>query len=379
MKMRTLKAILFTFLLTFFLSCSYAEEPVTLTLWEFSAGESLMRNLIDKFQKENPDIKVNLQQLTWEYGLDKFVMSLAAGNAPDVCELGTTWISKFASSGILLDITENVKDVKEKYFLWDFASYDNRVYGIPWLAGTRVVFYNKDLFIKAGLDPERPPQTWQELLDAAKKIHDPKKGIWGFSVCAGEPESPWQEFLPFAWSNGARVLSPDLKKSALDSPQMVEALKFYQSISRYSLIERQSQINELFAEGKIGIQISGSWNMRLISRINPGLRFGLSFIPRSSEGGPEGIAFSGGELFVITKNSRHPREALELIRFLTARENVMEVVSIQQNVIPAQRETIDEPYYKQYPEQKIFLSQLENALGPPNHPKWTDIRKLSRP
>ncbi len=355
---------------------SYADEEVTLTLWELSANEQLMQGLINEFEKENPYIKVRLQQLTWEYGMDKFVISLAAGNAPDICELGTTWIARFASSGVLLDITDQIKDIKDKYFLWDSATYNERIYGVPWLAGTRVLFYNKDLFTEAGLDPNAPPQTWKELLYAANKIHNPQEGRWGFSIYVGEPESPWQEFLPFAWSNGSRILSENLKDSFFYSKETLEALDFYKKISAYSIMERQSQINELFAEGKIGMQISGSWNLRLIPSINPGLNFGVCLLPKpSTDPQARAISFSGGELFVITKNSKHPKEALRLIQFLTSKKNVMEIVRIQQNVVPAQKEALQDQYYTDYSEQKTFLLQLANAASPPNHPRWTQIQE----
>ena len=356
--------------------CCAKQDKVTLTLWEFSASEQLMQNLIRRFEQENPYIKVNLQQLTWEYGLDKFIISLAAENAPDICELGTTWISKFASAGVLLDITDDIQDVKAKYFLWDSATYDNKIYGIPWFAGTRVLFYNKELFLNAGLDPEKPPQTWPELLNAAKKIHAPEKGIWGFSIFAGEPESSWQEFLPFAWANGAYILSGDFKQSALDSQETLQALEFYKELSRYSLIERQSQVNELFAQGQVGIQISGAWNLRFIPRHNPQLTFGVGLMPTPEQETSNPSAFAGGELFVITKNSKHPEKALKLIKFLTSKDNVMKAVKIQQNVIPAQKEALRDPYYEQHPEQKIFLTQLKSAIGPPAHPKWIEMQEF---
>jgi multiple sugar transport system substrate-binding protein len=330
---------------------SYADEQITLDLWELSANEQLMRELLDKFEAQNPHIKVNLQQLTWEYGFDKFIISLAAGNAPDICELGTTWMSRIASSGCLLDITTDIADIRDKYFLWETAVYDNKVYGVPWLSGTRVLFYNKDLFSENGLNPQAPPRTWAELLAAAKKIHSGGRGIWGFSISAGEPESPWQQFLPFVWAAGGRVLSADLKNCAIDSPQTLEALEFYRELSRYSIIERQSQINELFAEGKVGMQVSGSWNLRLIPNLNPQLNFGVAFLPERGERPSEYNAFGGGELLVITKKSRHPREAMQLIKFLTEKENVMALVKVQQNVVPAQKDALDDPYFDQFTEQ----------------------------
>lgn len=352
-----------------------SNKKITITLWELSATEKFISNLVKKFEKENPDVEIKFQQLSWEYGMDKLITSIAAGNTPDVFELGTTWISKFAQAGELLDITDQISDMKKDYFLWESATFDGRIYGVPWLAGTRILFYNRDLFKKAGLDPDNPPGSWSELLSAAKKINSLGKDIYGFAIFVGEPESPWQEFLPFAWSNGAKILSVDMKRCVINSAQMLESLEYYKQLSRFSLLERQSQVNELFAEGKIGIQISGSWNLRFIPRLNPKLNFGVALLPRPDKGQHNSISFGGGELFVISRHTKHPQVALRLIRFLTRREHIMELVRIQQNVVPAIKGCESDPYYLEHPHQRLFLTQLKTAQSPPNHRRWHEIQE----
>ncbi|MEI8176825.1 MAG: extracellular solute-binding protein, partial [Candidatus Omnitrophota bacterium] len=171
------------------------------------------------------------------------------------------------------------------------------------------------------------------------------------------------------------VLDADLKRCTLSSPETVATLQFYKKLSQFSLIERQAQVNELFAEGKVGMQISGSWNLRLIPQLNPQLRFGTALMPKARANGRNPDAFAGGELFVVTKRSHHPAEALKLIHFLTAQENVMEIVRYQQNVVPARRDTLQEPYYEQFPEQKVFLLQLANASPAPIHPRWNELQE----
>src|SRR3989338_2496156 len=157
-----LTAIVFAAIVLLPVSTQPASPKVVLHFWEFSVGEELMRFLLDKFQKENPDIEIKLQQLSWDYGFDKIVLSIAANNAPDICELGTDWVSKFSSSGVLLDVTDEMKAIKDEYLLWESVTYKDRLYGAPWLAGTRVLFYNRDLFFRAGLNPDRAPATWDE-------------------------------------------------------------------------------------------------------------------------------------------------------------------------------------------------------------------------
>src|SRR3989338_8036555 len=147
-----------------------AAEGVTLEFWELSVGEELMRSLLDRFERQNPGVKVRFQQLSWDFGLDKVITSIAAGNPPDVIELGTDWVPQFSSSGVLSDLTEELAPLKDKFLLWDTVPYKNRLYGMPWLAGTRILFYNRELFAKAGLNPDKPPATWKELHEAAKAV-----------------------------------------------------------------------------------------------------------------------------------------------------------------------------------------------------------------
>lgn len=371
-----LALVLFTFIV--FLpaqTTQCANAKVVLNFWEFSVGEELMRFLLDKFQKQNPDIEVKVQQLSWDYGFEKIVLSVAANNAPDICELGTDWVPKFSSSGVLLDVTEDMADIKDKYLLWEPVTYKGRLYGAPWLAGTRVLFYNRGLFFKAGLNPDKPPATWDELLFAAKKIKEMGEDMYGFGIFAAEPYAPWQEFLPFAWGNGGDVLSPDMSECILNSQAVLEAMEFYNRLKPYSMVDRQPQVNMHFANGKVGMQISGFWNFNLIPRHNPSLNFGVALLPKPSAAKGFSAAFAGGEVFVILKNSKHPKEALKLVKFLMEEENTLEIVKVQRNVVPTYKASINHSYYQTHPNERIFFQQMLTAVAPPNHPNWVSIQE----
>lgn len=352
-----------------------AAEEVTLEFWELSVGEELMRSLLDKFERQHPGVRVRFQQLSWDFGLDKVITSIAAGNPPDLVELGTDWVPQFSSSGVLLDVTEQVAPIKEQFMLWDPVTYKGRVYGIPWLAGTRVLFYNRDLFAKAGLDPEKPPATWEELMKAAQAVDALGPGIYGFGIHVGEAYAPWQQFLPFAWGNGAEVLDKEWTRSLMDQPPMVEALKFYQSLKPYSLVERQPQVNQLFAEGRVGVQISGAWNLAMIPRMNPTLNFGVGLVPKPSHAKGTPASFAGGEMLVIFKSSRHHKAAFQLARFLAEEEQAMAIVEAQRNIIPTVKSAARQPYYAAHPEQRVFFEQVQFAAAPPAHPQWVKMQE----
>jgi len=356
-----------------------AADGVTLEFWELSVGEELMRSLLDRFERQNPGVKVRFQQLSWDYGLDKIITSIAAGNPPDVVELGTDWVPQFSSSGVLSDLTPELEPVKSQFLLWDTVTFNDRLYGIPWLAGTRILFYNRELFSKAGLNPDRPPTTWKDLLHAAKAVHKLSPNIYGIGLHVGEPYSPWQEFLPFVWGNGGEVLDKGWTRCTLDQPPVVEALIFYQSLKPYALVQRQEQVNQLFAEGRIGMQLSGSWNFAGIPRLNPTLNYGVGVLPRPAEGKGTPAGFAGGEVLVIPKSTRHRDAALKLVRFLAEEEQAMAIVEAQRNIIPTVVSAMQHPYYQNHPEQKVVFEQVRTAVAPPGHPAWGPMQeKITR-
>lgn len=350
-----------------------APEKITLTVWEFSANEAFLARLLERFETEHPHIQVRIQQLSWEHGLEKIIIAMAAGNPPDVAELGIDWVAKFIHAGLLKEVTQETSPLREHYHLWESVSSDGKVYGFPWLVGTRLLFYNKELFRNAGLNPNFPPRTWSELLQAARQIHQPEKGIYGFSIFAGEPYSPWQEFLPFAWGNGAILSTEDPHRILLDQPAVLEALSFYRQLKPFSLVERQGQVNTLFAEGKVGMQISGAWNLRLIPRLNPELRFQTALLPKPDKAGTA-AAFAGGEVLALLKSSPHPEESLQLIRFLIEESQTMEVVKHHQNVLPAFKKSVEDPYFQSQHHPRRFLEQMATAVSPPTHPLWPELQ-----
>lgn len=348
---------------------------ITLEFWEQTVGEELMRTLLDKFERQNPGLRVRFQQLSSDYGLDKVITSIAADNAPDLVDLGTDTVPQFSSSGVLADITEEVAPFKDQFLLWDPVTYKGRVYGVPWLAGTRILFYNRELFARAGLNPERPPQTWRQLYEASKAVAALGPEIYGIGLHASEQYSPWQEFLPFVWGNGGDVLNKEWTHSTLNEPAVIEALEFYQSLKPFALIQHQEQVNQLFAEGRIGIQISGSWNFSGIPHINPTLNYGIGLLPKPSNDKGTPAGFAGGQMLVIMNSSKHKEAALKLARFLASEEQAMAIVETQRNIMPTAIAAMKHPYYQSHPEQKVVFEQIRYSVAPPAHPQWIQMQE----
>jgi multiple sugar transport system substrate-binding protein len=369
---RSLLVLLPLLALTLLLACG-REEEADVVFWQFQSPE-VMDGIIADFRAGHPSIKVRMETLTWQSGYEKIIMAFASGETPDLLEVGSTWLPKFEDEQAILDVTDGTEDLASRLMMWDMATFGGRRFGIPWLIGTRVLFYNRDLFRRNGLSPDRPPETWSELRDAARAIHRPDYGINGFGMNAGERYVLYKKFLPFAWGNGGKVLSDDYTSCVIDSPANLEALEFYLSLEPYSILERQDMIDDMFKQGTIGMMISGGWNLERIPEDAPDLDFGVALIPKPDEGGFH-ASFAGAEILVFPKKSRI-EPALELARFLVGAEQALKVSSYAKGVQPASREALEQPYYDEHPMERLLLRQCETSIAPPPIADWIEIEEI---
>ncbi len=372
----------FSFFLTILLlilGCSKEKsDRIILQFWQFWTDPQVkptVSALIQKFEKENPDIKVQLTDLTWANGHEKIVVAFASNSAPDVLELGSDWVPEFSSQNVLLDLTSAVDSIKGRYRMWEPGSLGDKIYAFPWILDTRVLFYNKDLMKKTGLNPNHPPQTWEELLGYAKKVNRPQRGIYGFGVNSAERHVLYKKFLPFLWGNGGKILTDDNSTCLINSKEVIDALNFYIELSKYGLLDTQRRLGEAFVQGKIGFLISGGWLLREIQKNNLPVNFGVALMPQPDINRGTPTSFAGGEFLVINQKTKYPQEALKLVRFLTRLDNCLELCKAIGTPSPSDTLAIYDLYYQNDPSLKIFQEQLKYALSPPATPKWVYIEE----
>jgi len=331
--------------------------------------------VLDDFEARHPDLSVESQQLTWQSGFEKIVLAFASRTAPDLCEIGSTWVAKFAAEGALRDLPESPERLAAEYFLTEPGVLNGNVYALPWLVGTRALFVNRSLFEEAGLDPDRPPETWSQLLAAAGRIHALGPGVYGFGTNAGERHVLYKKFMPFAWSGGGRILGEDGASVTFDSKANLDALRFYLDLAEVSLVEKQAVLDQVFKEGRIGMMISGSWNLKSIPEEAPDLDFGVELIPRPDT--PEGrhVSFGGAEMLAIPAESRRGEAALALARFLLEPKQGWRIAREVQSVWPSSRKASDGAPPLE-PGAGVFLEQMETARTTPTHPRWVELEDI---
>ena len=374
--MKTVNRLFVITLLSVFLPIAAfcTENKIELRFWNFWNPELILPT-IEKFEKENPDIKIHNEQLTWANGLDKIVVSIANGKQPDICEMGSTWMGRFMSEGVLVDLTKELSSLKPEYLMWAAAEMNGKIYGMPWMAGTRVMFYNRDLLTQNGLDPDNPPKTWEELLFAVKKIHDPTKGFYGFGMNAGEGHILYKKFLPFVWGNNGKILD-DNNNFVFTSDKTKEALEFYLKLKEYSYCEKQDLLDEAFKHGKLGFTVSGSWNFSRFPIDAPNLNFGTCLIPKPAENRGFSTSFLGGEILVIFKGCKHTEAATKFVKFLAKTENTMPITKTAWTAFPAEISAYNDPVFTKDKRLYVFCEQMKTAIHPPVNRLWIELENI---
>ncbi|MBF0410458.1 MAG: extracellular solute-binding protein [Candidatus Riflebacteria bacterium] len=350
-------------------------KPVTeLRFWNFWNPKFILP-VIEAFESQNPGIKIVNEQLNWGNGLDKIVVSLANGQAPDICELGSTWTGKFMAAGAVLDLTEELRSLENDYLMWEPATWKNKIYGMPWLVGTRILFFNKSLFKSAGLNPDAPPETWAELLDAAEKLHNPAQGKYGFGINAGEGHILYKKFLPFVWGNGGTILDEN-QSWAFKGKEVTEAFEFYRKLASFGMKEKQDLLDEAFMKGKLGMEISGSWNFAKFPKEAPDLDFGVSIIPKPSREKGKSTSFLGGEILVLFNKCKNKEAAVKFIKFLTLAENTLPITKEALVSFPANKKAFSDSFFTENKKLAVFVKQMETGIHPPVNPLWVDAESI---
>jgi len=346
----------------------------SIRFWQFW-DMAIIEPIVDEFERRNPGLTVDVEQLTWQSGLEKIQAAVASGTQPDLCELGSTWLPRFSYEGVLEDLTPVYTEVADSFIMWDSAKWQGRVYGLPWVQGSRALFYNADLFARAGLDPDKPPQTWDELLKAAMLIDQLGDDVHGFGLNLGERYVLYKKFMAFAWGNGGGILGED-GSVIFASDENAEALEFYQALAEYSLKEKQEVLDYNFKKGQLGIQISGAWNLRNYALEAPDLNYRVALVPRPSPGRGTHGSFAGAEMLVVFADSKRKADALKLARFLQAYEPAKKICLDVKSVFPASKKALDDPAFTEDPKVRVFVEQSLTSQTAPAHPGWIDMEDV---
>jgi len=347
---------------------SSLQATETIHFWQFWP-EKWIQPEIERFEKET-GIKVSLQRLTWSNGLNKIITALAADQAPDVIEIGSTWVAGFSEGGGLKTLDPGT--LKESLAMWKPAYYKGKTHAVPWTLSTGAIFYNKTLLHQAGFTS--PPGDWEELLLMSQKIFSLDPKVYGYGLKTGS-FTTWQKFLPFVWSNGGSLLDLNGERALSTQPEFLQALHYYKKLRQYSLFDENLAVRKAFQEGRVGFMVEEPGTIQRFRKESPELSFGIVSLPKAPTG--KSISFAGAQMLAITKNTTNYKAAEQLIHFLVQPDVVKAITHRITTLFPSHKNAIDDPFYQEeHPELLLFLQILKDASSPIAHPQWLEIQEI---
>jgi multiple sugar transport system substrate-binding protein len=340
----------------------------SIEVWGMGAEGEAMSVLADEFMDEYPDVTVNVTPVAWDIAHERLVTSVAGGQTPDVTQLGTTWMGEFAQIGVL-DPTPDSFDENAYYEgAWGSTVVDGVSYGVPWYVETRVLYYRTDLAEEAGWS--EPPADWDELKQMASDLQE-AGAQHGISLGLGV--GSWQQYLPFAWSNGGEMVDDDYQFT-LDDPANVEALEYYASFFDEGLTEAQPEgfdITPAFIQGTFPMFFSGPWHLALIEETG-GEDFADQWTVATMPTRDSATSFVGGSNLVVFGDTPNRDAAWAFLDFVS-RPEIQSLWYQEVGALPAVQEAWESGELAEDEHLSLFGEQLEDAQAPPAIPTWEEV------
>lgn len=353
-------------------------SAVELTMYyPVSVGGPLTKvvdGMVADFEKANPDVKVNAIY-AGNYD-DTRVKALAAAKAGQPVQLSVLFsidAYDLIEQDVVMPFDAVAKSAEDKAWLASFypglmanGVIDGKTWGIPFQRSTIVMYYNKDAFREVGLNPDAPPVTWAEMVDAAKKLTKPDGSRWGVEI-PSTGYAYWM-FGALAKQNGELLMSADGTKTFFDKPNVVEALQFWRDLGAKHKVMPEGTVEwgtlrQQFVEGKTAMMWHTTGNLTAVKG-SAKFDFGVSVLPGNREpGSPTG----GGNFYLFKKSTPEEQAAaLKLVKFMTAPERAAEwsIATGYMGVSPAAYETPAlKAYAKEFPPAAVARDQLKNSVA----------------
>ncbi|MBT0773727.1 sugar ABC transporter substrate-binding protein [Kineosporia sp. J2-2] len=327
---------------------SASDAPTgTATLWARDSQKGFINLLADAYNSSHEG-KVKVSVVPAANFVQKFGTAAASGSGPDIASIDLVYLPYFASKGVLDDLTAVLDELEWKDDLSPahrkLAVYEGKTYALPFTAEASVTFYNKDLFEKAGLDPDDPPATYAEMLDAARAIKGLGKGYYGFVMAGQCGGCNIFEFAPHVWASGGEVLSDDGSTALFDSPEVTQALEFYRTMWQEGLMAPSSKTDNgttqgtTFQGGKVGMVNLGAFFVQTLAA-DEKIDFGVAPIV-GKDGGT--ASFAGGDEIAVTAGAKNKAVAYDFVKWSTSEQ--AQTILADNSIVPVRTDLVGEIY-----------------------------------
>jgi len=363
------------------------DEEITLTFasWVHTGQpDDEWEVLAKEFHDLYPNITIEFQDIPSEEMHDKLLTQIAANNPPDAAYIDSGTLGEFGLRGALVKLDDFISKsnvIKTDDYLPAFlsaATVESSYYGLPIDGETTGLFYRTDRFQEAGLDPNKPPTTWEEFQADAEKLTDAANKKYGYAIFATDYESSYY-FLPWLWQAGGLVLNPDDPNDVIvDNEAGKKAADFYVNLKKYSpadLLNSNSYDGRTaFANGDVAMYMAGAWFAGTLLSEFPDAtgKWAAAPLPQDQKcattvASDDLVIFSGG---------KHPEAAYKWIEFVSAPDHMRELnlgtPDSPSTLLPPRQSLLDDP--KTYENREVlkgFADAMKCAfIEPAVQPKY---------
>lgn len=348
--------------------------------WGLPEEMNATKKMLDEFTKLHPNITVKLENASWDEYWQRLQTQMASNTAPDVFLLDAGWyLNQFAPKGVITDITplmEKDNISKDQYYdVWRTFTYDDKIYAMPRDYNSVLLFYNKDLFKKAGISEyPNPDMTWEQLVPIAQKLTIDKNGKnatepgfdpnnivqYGLQINTADIDSAIETLI---YQNGGKLFSEDGKTFYIDTPEARQVLEFlHDAIWKYHIKPSPASAAKLtsawFQSGTYAMVYQGTWMMSTLSDA----KFDWDItVPPTFKDKIYCVQSVGN---AISSKTKYPEAAWELVKFLSGKEG-QTIMANQNDAIPVLKEVAENVYMtsKSKPDNKkaIFDAAVKST------------------
>lgn len=273
---------------------------------------------IKQWEAENEGWTVTPEVVGWAQCQDKATTLAAAGSPAALAYVGSRTLKQFAENDLIVPVPMTDEE-KASYYpnIVDTVTFDGTQWGVPIAFSTKALYWNKDLFKEAGLDPETPPKTWAEEIAFSKQIQE-KTGIPGYGLPAKTFDNTMHQFLHWVYTNSGKIIDAD-GNIVMDSPEVLAALQAYKDITPYSVegatAYEQNEIRAIWLDGKVAMIQSSSG--AAVRAADTDMDWGVTTLPLGpSAEGPGTLLIT--DSLAVFKDSGVEEKALEFAKFITS-------------------------------------------------------------
>ena len=362
-----------------------------LTVWiggHVVAQEETWEEIITTFEEEN-NVEVNYQLIGFDVYFDRLTTAFRAEQGPDVtfADLGG-WVPTFASNDWIVPIDDRLEDWEGTDQIWEnlwpTVEYNGNRYGVPWYTDARLLLYNKRMFREAGLDPDNPPETWDELLETAQTLTDSSKRTYGYGVSGKMTEVTTLGYIMFLFGNDGQLLTDDYSRAAFNTEAGLEALEFYTDLYKEyevspenTLAYGEDDYRNMMAQDRVAMAVGGPWSFPLIEQANPNIKgeYSVSVHPYAEDAGPASVF--GGWASVISSTAEDKDLAWKFIEYATSYDVWMNWIDQHGGPLPARRDVAeDTPVFEGDERWETILDVFPEAGFRPPIPEYPEVSNV---